>query len=288
MTNLFSTLLAKESLCRLVDEIKTLPSLPALYRELTEVLRSPDASIESTARIISKDMGMTTKILQLVNSPFFGLRTFITSPAKAVAFLGLDQIKPLVLSMQVFSQFRESQHPFFSLEVLWRHGLVTGTSARAIAKEEQASQDLIDAVFTAGLLHDIGILILSTNLPDRYTDALALMLDRGIAEWEAECEVFGASHEEVGGYLLGTWGLSNDIVEAVAFHHEPMRSVSQPFSPLAAVHVANALVEQDEASAMGGTPTSVDADYLASCGLANRLAIWRMLGQGSTLSRTGV
>lgn len=287
MTNLFSTLLAKESLCRLVDKIKTLPSLPALYRELTEELQSPDASIENTARIISKDMGMTAKILQLVNAPFYGMRTRITSPTKAVAFLGLDQIRPLVLSMQVFSQFRESQHPFFSLEVLWRHGLVTGAYARAIAKEEQVPQDLINATFTAGLLHDIGILILSTNFPGRYTDALALMLDRGIAEWEAECEVFGASHGEVGGYLLGAWGLSDEVVEAVAFHHEPMRSVGQPFSPLAAVHIANALVEQEEASAMGGIPTPVDADYLASCGLTDRLSTWRTLCLGNALSRPG-
>ncbi len=287
MPNLFSTLVEKESLRRLLDKIQTLPSLPALYRELMEELRSPDASIEKTARIISKDMGMTTKILQLVNSPFFGLRTHIANPVKAVAFLGLERIKSLVLSMQVFAQFQESRHPFFSLEVLWRHGLVTGTYASAIATAEQAPQDLIDATFTAGLLHDLGILILSTNLPNRYMDALALMQDRGITEWEAESEVLGASHAEVGSYLLGTWGLSNAIVEAVAFHHDPMRSVSQPFSPLAAVHVANALVEHEEASDMGGAPTPVDADYLASCGLTDRLPTWRTFCWGNGLSRTG-
>ncbi|MBM4124792.1 MAG: HDOD domain-containing protein [Nitrospira sp.] len=280
--------LANDSLRQLVDGIDTLPSLPGLYRELQEELQSPEPSIQKITRIISKDMGMVTNILQLINSYFFGLLTPVSSPAQAVSLLGLDRVKALVLSMQVFAQFKEYRHPFISLDVLWRHGLVIGSYARAIAQEEKAPQDLIDDAFTAGLLHDVGILVLATNLSDQYTDALALMQNRRVTEWEAECETMGASHADVGGYLLGTWGLSDAIVEAVAFHHDPMRSVSQPFSPLAAVHVANALEEKDLAVVMGAGYTHIDEDYLAACGLGNRLSAWQTVYQEVAHSRSSL
>ncbi|MBI3604376.1 MAG: HDOD domain-containing protein [Nitrospirae bacterium] len=280
--------LASESLRQLADGIDSLPSLPALYRELQEELQSREPSIDKVARIISKDMGMVTKILQVINSHFFGLLTPVSNPAQAVSMLGLDRVKALVLSMQVFAQFKEYRHPFISLDVLWRHGLVIGAYARAIAKEEKTSQDLVDDAFTAGLLHDVGILVLATNLPDQYTQAVALMQNRRVTEWEAECEVLGASHADIGGYLLGTWGLSDAIVEAVAFHHDPMRSVSQPFSPLAAVHVANALEEREQAAVMGGGYTHIDEDYLAACGLGSRLPIWQSVCQEVARSRNSL
>ncbi|MEW6543647.1 MAG: HDOD domain-containing protein [Nitrospirota bacterium] len=277
------TLFSNEALRRLVEQIHTLPSLPAIYRELRDELRSPDPSIDKAARIIAKDMGMVTKILQVVNAPFFGLSTKISNPVQAVAFLGLDRLKALVLSMQVFSQFRGTRLAFFSLEVLWRHSLATGGHARAIAKEEKAQPQVIDDAFTAGLLHDVGILVLITNLPEKYTDALALMQDRGIAEWEAEYEALGATHGEVGGYLLANWGLEGPIVEAVSYHHDPMRSVSQPFSPLAAVHVANAVDEEQHESDLGGIPTPLDTAYLAACGLADRPRTWRAVRRGAVV-----
>ncbi|MES4786123.1 MAG: hypothetical protein C4294_10200, partial [Nitrospiraceae bacterium] len=192
-------LLANDALRKLVSGMQTLPSLPALYREVMEELQSPDASIEKVGRIIAKDMGMVTKILQLVNSPFYGLRTHISSATQAVALLGLDTIKSLVLSMKVFSQFEGAHQSFFSLEVLWNHGMMVGRCAQIIAKEQGVDQRIMEDAFTAGLLHDVGLLVLATNLPTQYTDTLALIQDRGIPEWEAEREVLGATHGDIGG-----------------------------------------------------------------------------------------
>lgn len=272
-------LLRNEVLLKLVSGMHTLPSLPTLYREVMQELQSPDASIEKIGQIISKDPGMLTKMLQVVNSPFYGLPRRISSATQAVALLGLETIKSLVLSMKVFSQFESSAQTFFSLDILWNHGMITGRYARMIAKGQGAETRDMEDAFTAGLLHDVGLLVLATNVPDQYTETLALM-NQGIAEWEAERQVLGATHAEVGGYMLGTWGLSDPIVEAVAFHHDPGRSTGHTFSPLAAVHIANVLEEQEQAAGMDGPSIVADTDYLRACGLDPDMSKWEALCRG--------
>lgn len=133
-------LLGNPALRRLVNEIKTVPSLPSIYQALMQERQAPQVSLKKAVRIVAKDLGMVTKILQLVNSVFFGLRTHVADPEQAVALLGFDAIKSLVLSSQVFAQFDQSKLPAFSLDDLWRHALLVGTCARRIAKEEGASQ----------------------------------------------------------------------------------------------------------------------------------------------------
>ncbi len=272
-----SDLMANQSLQQLVSEMQTLPSLPSLYQELLDVMHSDDVSVDRAARIITKDMGMVTKILQVVNSPFYGLRGKVSNSSHAVALLGLTTIKSLVLSRNVFAQFDQSKLPFFSLEVLWQHGMITGAHARDIARQEGAEQALVDDAFTAGMLHDVGTLILATNLPDQYTEMLAIMQGRGLSEWAAEREVFGATHAEVGGYLLDKWSLSEMVVDAVAYHHEPAGCPAQNTTALAAVHVANVMEEEAQATAMGETAPPMDLDYLTRRGLIDRLALWQAL-----------
>lgn len=214
-------LLADDNVRKIVTSLKSLPSLPALYKELMDEIHSGDASLKKIARIISKDMAMVTKILQLVNSAFFGLRTTVSNPEQAVALLGSETIRSLVLSMQAFSQFDGAALPGFSLEALWQHGLKTSGYAKAIARLEQFPQPVMDDAFTAGLLHDVGMLVLASNLSADYKRVLAIQQDRGISDWQAEQEVFGVTHAEVGAYLLGIWGVGEAIVEAVAYHHRP-------------------------------------------------------------------
>lgn len=275
-------LLTNAILLKLVSGMHTLPSLPTLYREVMEELHSPVASIDKIGQIISKDLGMLTKMLQVVNSPFYGLPRRISSATQAVALLGLDTIKSLVLSMKVFSQFESSSQTFFSLDVLWNHGMTTGRYARMIAKDQRAETRIIEDGFTAGLLHDVGLLVLATNVPDKYTETLAVMQNEGLTEWDAERKVLGATHAEVGGYLLGMWGLSDTVVEAVAFHHAPDGSHGHTFSPLTAVHIANILEEQEQAEGMGGPPIVPNREYLTACGLTPDLSKWNTLCRGSS------
>lgn len=271
-------LLAGESLLKLVSGMQTLPSLPTLYREVMDELHSPDASIDKIGRIVSKDLGMLTKILQVVNSPFYGLPRQISNAAQAVALLGLDTIKSLVLSMKVFSQFEGVPQSFFSLDVLWNHAMTTARYARTVAKGQGADQRMIEDAFTAGLLHDVGLLVLAINAPDTYTETLALAQHEAIPEWEAERRVLGATHADVGGYLLGIWGVSDTIVETVAFHHEPQRSAGHSFSALTAVHIANTVQEAEQAEGgMSDVPVVLDVEYLAGCRLPGDAAQWQSI-----------
>jgi len=269
-------LLGNPALRHLVNEIKTLPSLPSIYQDLVQEMQAPQASLKKASRIVVKDLGMVTKILQLVNSAFFGLRTHVVDPEQAVALLGFDAIKSLVLSTQVFAQFDQAKLPAFSLDELWRHALLAGTYARRIAKEEGANQQVLDEAFTAALLHDVGRLVLVASKPDDYARVLELMRTTQIVDWQAEREVFGADHAHVGAYLLGIWGLSDGIVEAVAFHHHPADYAASGFCAVTAVHVGNALAETEARMGNGSLElTGLDHAYIARENLPLRLPRWR-------------
>ncbi|MBD0316525.1 MAG: HDOD domain-containing protein [Nitrospiraceae bacterium] len=263
--------LADEQLRHLVVNLRNLPSLPAIYQDLLEEIHSRDASLKKIAKIISGDLAMVSKILQLVNSAFFGLRATVANPEQAVALLGSETIKSLVLSMQVFSQFEGTALPGFSLDALWQHGIATSTSARRIAKEEGVPQSVVDDSFTAGLLHDIGLLLLVTNKPEEYKKVLALRREKHLPEWQAEQEIFGTTHAEVGAHLLSLWGVGETIVEAVAFHHRPNACTATECTPLVAVHVANSWHEQSQVTEEEKTPLQPDREFLSRAGLLAHL-----------------
>lgn len=271
--------LANPALRTLVSEIKSLPSLPSIYQDLMQAMQGPQASLKKASRIVTKDLGMVTKILQLVNSAFFGLRTHVSDPEQAVALLGFETIKSLVLSSQVFAQFDQARLPGFSLEALWRHAMLTATCARRIAKEAGASQPVIDEAFTAALLHDVGVLVLVANKPDDYARVLELMRAGQMPDWAAEREIFGADHAHVGAYLLGIWGLGDGIVEAVAFHQHPVDYKGSGFQAVTAVHVANAFAETQTRADAGtnNNMLSLDENYLTRENLLASIPQWRKL-----------
>jgi HD-like signal output (HDOD) protein len=268
-------LLANEALKQLVLQIQSLPSLPSLYVELTQELQSPDASIKSAAEIISRDVAMTAKILQLVNSAFFGLREHVSSPVRATSLLGLDTVKALALSLQVFSQFDRATLPGFSLSELWSHSLHVGKFAKQICKSATQDHNMCDEALIAGLLHDTGKLVLAANLPREYAKAMTLAREEGIAVEQAEQRVFGASHSNVGAYLLGLWGQPDSVIEAVAFHHQPSQSASPTFSVLTAVHVANSLDHEQSTGPDAAITSLLEDGYLAPLGLSDQLSSWR-------------
>ncbi len=266
-------LLRNDSLQKLISQMDSLPSLPSVYVELVGELRSPEASVKRAGEIISKDPGMTAKILQLVNSAFFGLRRTVSSPIEAAMLLGLDTITSLVLSVHVFSRYDGTKLRGFSADALRLHCVTVGSLAKAIALAERQERSAAENAFTAGLLHDTGKLVLASTLGERYVEVLDLK-KKGDAEVEAERQVLGTTHGEVGAYLLGLWGLPDPIVEAVAFHHQPRQCPSHGFTPLTAVHIADCLVRQP-GCAMAHSPAAVlDMDYLSKINLAGRVPAW--------------
>ena len=189
---------------------------------------------------------MTAKVLQLVNSSFFGLAVHVHDVHHAAALLGLNALKPLVLSAGVFRQLEESRVPAALAEQVLEHSLAVGC-LREETRRSRGTRPRSKPTTrcSAGILHDIGKLVLADHFGRDYALVCLAADKRDLPLLSAELDQFDASHADVGGYLLGLWGLPQDLIEAVAFHHDPAAHEVDRFSPLTAVHVANALVHAD-------------------------------------------
>lgn len=265
--------LANEEVRKAASQIESIPSLPSLYGELMAEASSPDPDLEKMCQIIAKDIGMTAQILHVANSAFFGFRYKITAIDHAVQVLGLDFIRPLVLCFGVFSQFDAAKAGNFPMAKLLEHSLAVGEFARRIAKLEKMDTEAANDATAAGLLHDVGKLIIAVKMPRQYREILSLKNSRGILDWEAEDEILKVTHGEVGAYVLGLWGLPASVVEAVAWHHGPSRCNEKTFSALTVVHAANVLEHE---SARDLRPfAGMDEAYLDDLGLLSRLPLWR-------------
>lgn len=259
---------------KLMPQMRWVPSPPTIYFKVLKEIRSPNASVETIGELIAQDPAITAKVLQLANSAVFGLQLQVSQPVEAVSYIGLETTMALVLLAHSFSTF-EPLHPSgFSVDGLWRHSLATGHFARAVALSESAGGDLSAHSFAAGLLHDIGKLLFAANLPLRFSESLAMAKEKNIPLWQAESKVIGASHAEVGGALLGIWGLPSPIVEAVALHHTPARRTDKTFAPVIAVHCANVFEHEAEPDATD-THSQIAMDYLTTLGLDSRVDDWR-------------
>ena len=270
-------ILADEAVKKIVSQIGSLPSLPSIYSEIIEEMHSEDPSLKKVGDIISKDLSMTAKILQVVNSVFFGLSRKISTPQEAVVLLGLETIKALVLSVKIFAEFSQKKFAWFNMDALFNHSMSVSTYAKAIVKNEKLGQDLINHSLMDGLLHDLGKLILATNFQEPYQQVLTAAQGSDRNLWDLEYEAFGTSHAEIGAYLMGLWSLETPIIEAIAFHHCPANSMSQNMGLLTAVHVGNAIDHNGQAPTNGNTDLQYDAQYLESLGVADRIPAWHQV-----------
>ena len=262
--------LQNERMRKLIGQMEALPSLPTLYSEIVEKAGDPDVTLEDLAETIARDIAMTAKILKLVNSAFFGLGREIASVSEAISYLGVETIKSLVLTVNAFSQFEGSKLKAVSLEEIWSHSLSVASAAKQIARAEGCGVRVQEEAFVAGMLHDLGKLILGLNFPAEYVEVSRHAV--GGESWlEAERASFGVDHADVGGALIGLWGLPGPVVETIALHHRPSASVFKEFSPLAAVIVADALVRDPARADVPEAPHK----YLEEIGLQDRLEIWK-------------
>lgn len=270
-------ILHNEELKRQIAEIKNLPSLPSLYRQIMAELQSPRVSVKRVADLIAQDMTMTAKIFQLVNSAFFSLQQKIINPHQAVVLLGIDIIKGLVLHVYIFSSFKlDPRNKGFSIESLSKHSLLVGKLAKEIVSAETNVRSMEDDALVAGLLHDIGKLVLLQD-PDRYNQVMAHCHARSCNHYHAEYEVLGASHAEIGAYLLNLWGIPEPVVQAIAFHHNPSKAMETNFSVLTAVHAANALVNRKKLD--GDQYPELDLFYLLSIHKKEEISKWEEIYQ---------
>jgi HD-like signal output (HDOD) protein len=260
----------------IISGIDSLPSLPIIYTKLLQKIRDTEASLDDIGQIISQDIAMTAKILQLLNSSFFGLYQKVETPARAVKLLGLDTIKALVLVYQIFTEMKVSKN-VFSTESLWLHSLTVGTLAKMIAESECSAKEIIDNSYIAGVLHDIGKLILLSKLESQCCDAIHLAKQEHIHLRLAEQMIFKATHCDMGAYLMGLWGFPSDIVEAIGFQHQLGEYPAGTFSPALAVHIANVMYYQFHQDEVIGALPECNAEYLDAIGMSDQLQKWHDL-----------
>lgn len=256
--------LANDEMHTRISKISSLPSPPRIYQELLSLLQSEDASVKEVADLIAGDVSLTAKILQIVNSAFFGLPAHVDSPAQAVNLLGIDTVYGLTLSAGVFSQFEEPPGSGLSVESIHSHCILVGNGAKRIAKSIKLPQLYVDDSLLAGMLHDIGKLVMLKYFHEELVAALELANERQLSPREAEIEILGVCHAKIGAYLMSLWGLPDNILEAIAYHHAPREAPHAVRSVLTAVHIANACV-------LRGCETELDTDYLEDLGLGEEL-----------------
>jgi putative nucleotidyltransferase with HDIG domain len=266
--------ISNEAICELAGSLKNLPSLPQLYLEIADALQSPTVTSQQIAEIASKDPAICAKLLHLSNSAFFGFSREVYSVGEAVQLLGVGIIQSLAMAVPIFSSFSRGKCPSFPIDYVWEHSVQTGVLGRQICSQQMDDSYLSEQVFCAGLLHDIGKIILADGLPEEYDAVLKESRDTRTPLLEVERKHFQATHAEVGAYLLALWGLPIPLVEAVANHHHPRRCCSHELCLAGMVHMANALQHaQTDNPEMITSP--VDADYLKYVGLSQQFELWR-------------
>jgi len=272
--------LRSEPLRNLVSGTMTLPSLPRLYGEIMSLMQKPEVSVGELASAVEGDVAMSAKVLQLVNSAAMGLHSHVSSPAQAVTLLGLGTLRALVLFVHVFESLNMNDGVVVEfMESFNSHSLAVSQCARKIAAMETHDKNLIQESSIAGMLHDIGRIMFASHFHKSYKGILKSCPDEGLSLVEAEIAEFGASHQDVGAYLLAIWGLSDPIVEAVAYHHTPLMSGGAFFSPLAAIHAADSICSPLSAFRKDGDPLPVpsgpDSEFIARLGLQAKVDAWR-------------
>jgi HD-like signal output (HDOD) protein len=249
-----------------IGRIRRLPARPQVFSRLQVVMARPDASAREVARVISDDTALTVKVLQIANSAFFRRGRRSSNIEQAVQYLGFQTVRNLVMCAEVFSRWPgRMRHAAVDLDDLQMHAQRTAAVAQALT----AGTRLADDTVLAALLHDLGYWVLIQECPRELEQAIELALAAGICLPQAEYEILGASHAEIGAYLLAIWGLPYPVVEAVAHHHRPSQVKSVGLDALSALAVAMALAGGDDADgcarALLPSP-SVDPGYLEALG----------------------
>jgi HD-like signal output (HDOD) protein/ActR/RegA family two-component response regulator len=255
----------------IIAGLDRLPSVPHVFLEINRLAADPKTTLDDITAIVERDTALVVKVLQVVNSAYFGLRRELQSIRQAVQYLGVDILKGLALGGHVFGTLHIPPFEGFSLEGLQRHSLHTARLAKRLVEGQKG----VDDAFTAAIVHDVGQIVLAASRRDQFAEVRHRAQAERRPFHEVEYETFGASHAGIGAYLLGMWGLPFQIVEAAAYHHSPRLVPAGERRLLAAVHLADVLIATAEPDRGDATPEQrLDVGFLDECGIAPDLARW--------------
>ncbi len=251
------TLVQDPMLQQLVGGLSALPARPKVFFELNRVLAREKIGVRDVARVIGDDVGISATVLHLVNSAFFGASSRIKAVDAAVARLGVNVVKSVVLSAEVARAFQVAPAHADYIDAVTEDSLKVARVAQAIARKlvtHAGAADAVTDVFMSGILHRVGLLVLAAKAPARLLELRRAQESSDESEVELERRIMGTTHPDIGAYLLGLWGLPYDISEAVQFHRLPGALAGQGWSPGAVLALARALV--DEVDAPRGAPSA--------------------------------
>ncbi len=259
------------SINEIVKDVSELTSLPEVSIKVNELVEDPNSGVNEIGKVISQDPALSAQLLRIANSPFYGFSASIDSVSRAVAVLGTQQIRDLVFSTTATKAFEGIPNELVSVDDFWHHSLYCGLLARELANQNHKAQG--EMLFTAGLLHDIGHLVMFNRIPELANQAIMHTVepDVDIELFESERAIIGFDHAEVGGRLAEQWQLPQNLVECVMFHHEPERAINFQDEVLL-IYIANKIASQaydsDDIN-MDEILSLIPADKLQKCALTN-------------------
>lgn len=254
----------------IVNTTVELPTMPEVLTKINEVTAGANASAESVAAVVSKDPAVATNMLRIVNSAYYGLPVRVSSIKLAVSVLGFNMTKKVALKAAVFTTFGKKREPIQHFDPLafWKHAIYTGVAARALGQQSASFADSnAEDLYIAGLLHDIGKIILLERACPKYLGVLRKAAQTGRPQHEVEMEEFGFTHADVGSVLAIKWSLPEDLAIAIRYHHAPDKD---PFhrSLSSLIHIADSLAWQTGHPSTVGVPAPKQAQgVLATAGL---------------------
>ena len=227
-------------IAQLVKGVGELVTLPDVFIRINQLVEDPDSTLDDITKVVSQDPSFTVRLLRIANSPFYGFSSSIETVSRAVTLIGTSQVRNLALSTSVSRTFDGLPNELVSMDNFWRHSLYCALAARILAKRLRKSDP--EAVFTAGLLHDIGELVIFNRCPEQAQEAMLLVLDSGdeMPVYQAERQIMGFDHAQVGGELARQWHLPPLLQDCVTYHHDVQHAQFCP-RETAIVHIANIL-----------------------------------------------
>lgn len=257
----------------LLMSLRSIPSLPTLYSQLVMEINSEHSTSNTIAAIIEKDIGMTAKILKLVNSSFYGMRNKVHSVAFAISLLGSNTLKSFVLFYRLNNAYESLRMKHLDVNQLWKISEQISLLAGEIAKNERASKKTIDDVMVAGLLQSLGILVLANHAPRSYEKILEDIYENDGNLIEAERRVLGMSHLEAASYVLEIWGLPESVYKSVEFCCSPKLTDEGESRIVTYLYAAIYLISQNVNSILFNNLRLEDS-YLEELGLLDKLPEW--------------
>lgn len=247
---------------------RSLGSYGPVLQEIEAALQSPQCNLNSIGDAIQKDPDLTARLLRLANSPFFGFANRLSTVAEAVSLLGIQQIQDMIVASSVLEQFKGVPDNLVNKDSFWRHSLAVGITARLLAMERRLPKP--DKFFVAGLLHDVGRLVLMLQAPESAQAVFELYQREKILLRDAEKKILGFDHQQIAAELLQSWSYPAALVQAVAFHHTPDSSVAKMEASV--VHIADHLVNAMGIGSSGEQfVSSLDDKAWATLGLSSEI-----------------